>query len=61
MDTDQLTAVLERIATALEAIGAAETHSVYKDMIKLEKKTKSEGLAQKWADEHPCPRCATKK
>jgi hypothetical protein len=61
MDDDRFAAALERIASALEAIGAAEIHRVQKDMVKLENKTKNQGLAQKWVDEHPCPQCATKK
>jgi hypothetical protein len=61
MDDDRFAAALERIASALEAIGAAEIHRVQKDMVKLEAKTKNDGLARKWMEEHPCPRCGTKR
>ncbi len=61
MDDKRYAAAMELIASGLGAIGAAEIHRAYKDMAKLQKKTKNDGMLEAFVKDHPCPLCGTKK
>jgi hypothetical protein len=61
MDDKRYAAAMELIASGLGAIGAAEIHRAYKDIAKLQKKTKKDGMLEAFVKNHPCPLCGTKK
>jgi hypothetical protein len=61
MDDKRYAAAMELIASGLGAIGAAEIHRTYKDIEKLQKKTKNGGMLKAFMKDHPCPLCGTKK
>ena len=55
MDDKRYAAAMELIASGLGAIGAAEIHRAYKDMAKLQKKTKNDGMLEAFVKDHPVP------
>jgi hypothetical protein len=61
MDDKRYAAAMELIAAGLGAIGAAEIHRTYRDIAKLQKKTKKHDLLEAFMKNHPCPLCGTKK
>ncbi len=52
---------LKRIADALEALAAAQTHQLWNDQLKSLSAAKNESMMEVFVRDHPCPRCSKKK